>query len=66
MGHFFMESPPNILHPPIAALQGNLSGHELGLKLGRAARNIFAPHISGYVGADVVAGILASVLDRMI
>lgn len=38
--------------------------HDLGLKLGTASRVFLLPHISGYVGADVVAGILASGMDE--
>lgn len=38
--------------------------HDLGLKLGTAARVFLLPHISAYVGADVVAGILASGMDK--
>ena len=68
MGHFFMGvTPQHIASTPFtpAFTQGVIySAHELGLKLGRAARVFLLPHISGYVGGDVVAGILASGLDR--
>ena len=68
MGHFFMGvTPQHIASTPFtpALTQGVIyPAHELGLKLGRAARVFLLPHISGYVGADVVAGILASGLDR--
>ena len=68
MGHLFMGvTPQHIASTPFtpAFTQGVIySAHELGLKLGRTARVFMLPHISGYVGGDVVAGILASGLDR--
>ncbi|HZJ57043.1 MAG TPA: ASKHA domain-containing protein [Clostridia bacterium] len=68
MGHLFMGIDPQHIastpFTPALTQQAVYPAHELGLKLGVSARIFMLPHISGYVGADVTAGILASGIDK--
>jgi len=68
MGHLLLGiDPKHIAAAPFTpgTTQAEVyDAHDLGLKLGTASRIFLLPHISGYVGADVVAGILASGMDK--
>lgn len=68
MGHLLLGITPQHIattpFTPVITQSEIFLPHELGLKLGMASRIFILPHISGYVGADVVAGILASGMDR--
>ncbi|NLN42303.1 MAG: DUF4445 domain-containing protein [Clostridiales bacterium] len=68
MGHLLLGiDPRHIAAAPFTpgTTQAQIyDAHELGLKLGTASRVFLLPHISGYVGADIVAGILASGMDK--
>ncbi len=68
MGHLFMGiTPEHIASAPFTPADtqsGVYPAHDIGLSLGSAARVFMLPHISGYVGSDVVAGILATGMDK--
>jgi uncharacterized 2Fe-2S/4Fe-4S cluster protein (DUF4445 family) len=49
---------------PVATKAQIYNARDLDLSLGQASRVFVLPHISGYVGSDIVAGILASGMDR--
>lgn len=68
MGHLLMGlDPQNIAATPFTPVSSQSCiyfAKELGFKLSAATRVFMLPHISGYVGADVVGGILAAGIDR--
>ena len=68
MGHLLLGIDPQHIaaspFTPVVTQAQVYPASQLGLKLGRGSRVFILPHISGYVGADVVAGVLASGMDR--
>ncbi|NLJ41988.1 MAG: DUF4445 domain-containing protein, partial [Clostridiales bacterium] len=67
MGHLFMGINPEHIaaspFTPAVTQRVEYSAYDLGLDINKAARVFMLPHISGYVGSDVVAGILVSGMD---
>ncbi|HZJ83079.1 MAG TPA: ASKHA domain-containing protein [Clostridia bacterium] len=67
MGHLLLGLPcENIAASPFIPVCTEAmiySAHELGIKAGMGCRVFILPHISGYVGSDVVAGILSTGMD---
>ena len=68
MGHLLLGVDPQHIaaapFTPATTKAEVYDAHDLGLELGIATRVFLLPHISGYVGADIVAGILASGMDK--
>lgn len=68
MGHLLLGITPKHIaaspFTPVTTKSQIYSARDLDLDLGQASRIFMLPHISGYVGSDIVAGILASGMDR--
>ena len=68
MQHLFLGlSPKHIAVPPfVGVLYAGLSfaAGELGIRINPSGKVTVLPHVAGYVGADIVAGVLATSLYR--